>query len=214
MLKKTQKKLNLVLLSGGMDSACLLAWLRYLKKDCEELKAVFIDYGQRNAEKEYAAAAKICCVNVVPCLYIKADNLFAFATSAILNNTAVDEHSVKADELPNRNATLISIAAANVAPNERAVIYVGAHKTSAPYADATPKFYRLMNKLIRYSTNNRISVKAPFIHLSKLELARLGRKAGMTRLEFDSTVSCYEGNECGVCPACIQRAKVMKEIFR
>ena len=214
MLKKTQKKLNIVLLSGGMDSACLLSWLRYLKKDCEELKALFIDYGQRNAEKEYAAANKICSVNVVPCSYIKADEMFAFATSKILKNTAVDEHSVKDDELPNRNATLISIAAANVAPNERAVIYVGAHKTSASYADATPKFYRLMNKLIRYSTNNRISVKAPFIHLSKLELALIGRKAGMTRLEFASTVSCYEGNECGVCPACIQRAKVMKEIFR
>ena len=122
MLKKTQKKLNIVLLSGGMDSACLLSWLRYLKKDCEELKALFIDYGQRNAEKEYAAANKICSVNVVPCSYIKADEMFAFATSKILKNTAVDEHSVKDDELPNRNATLISIAAANVAPNERAVI--------------------------------------------------------------------------------------------
>lgn len=213
MMKKTRKNLNIVLLSGGMDSACLLSWLRYLKKGYEDLEAVFIDYGQRNAEEEYAAARKICSVNVVPCFYIKVDNLFAFATSTILKDT-IDEHSVTTDELPNRNATLISIAAANVSPNEHATIYVGAHKTSAPYSDATPKFYRLMNKLIRYSTNNRISVKAPFIRMSKLELAHLGRKSGMTRIEFDATVSCYEGNECGVCPACIQRAKVMKEIFR
>lgn len=202
--------MKIILLSGGLDSACLTYYLLAYNLDSKIL-CIFIDYGQKNVDAEYTAAAKLCAKLNLPLKLIKAREIFEGVKCSILA-TSNEAHTVTSDELPNRNATLISIAASYIPSDKYATIYVAAHKTSAPYADATRRFYTLMNKLIAYSTNNRISVEAPFIGMSKTALVKKAIKAGMTRQDMEDTVSCYEGTGCGRCPACKQRKLVLDRI--
>lgn len=204
---------NLVLLSGGLDSACLLWHTRAHLMAGQHLKAMFIDYGQKNAVKEFEAARRLCASWNVPLLTVECPTIFNGIQSAILKNTSIKEHNVGVDELPNRNAVLISIAAAHIPSSETATILVAAHKTGAAYADATRLFYSKMSRLIHYSTNARVSVEAPFIKLTKYGLTRLAYQEGMNREEMESTVSCYEGNSCGACPACLNRKYVLEKLF-
>ena len=203
--------MKLLLLSGGLDSACLF-W--HLLSQGETFICMWIDYGQKNAHEEYVAAQKLCSDAGVLLKTVNAISVFDGVQSAILigcNAKVIGGHSVKVDELPNRNAVLISIAAAHCSC--RTTIVVAAHRTSAPYPDCTPQFYTRMSKAISYSTNGRVDVEAPFIRLTKFKVLKKGWEAGMTKEDIEATVSCYEGTNCGKCPACISRRESIKKLF-
>ena len=205
--------MRIVLFSGGLDSACLLYHLKAtLDEDETKPMAIFIDYGQKNKDKELSAVTRLCSEWNVKLHIIDCSKIFNSVNSAILK-TSSEEHGVLQDELPNRNAVLISIAASHVPIYEEAVIYVAAHKTSAPYADATRQFYTRMNRLISYSTTGRVSVEAPFINMTKYALTKQAYMEGISKQELEHTVSCYEGTSCGRCPACINRKEVLDKLF-
>lgn len=200
--------MKLLLLSGGLDSSCLF-W--HLLSQGETFRCMWIDYGQKNAEQEWNAAKRLCRDNSISLAKIEVPTVFSGVSSAILKCCKVEGHTVTTDELPNRNAVLISIAAAHC--TEPTTILVAAHRTPAPYADCTPQFYTRMSKAISYSTNGKVAVEAPFIHLTKYKVLRKGWDAGMSKEELEATVSCYEGTNCGKCPACKSRAQILKKLF-
>lgn len=199
--------MKLLLLSGGLDSAC--AFWDMLSKG-EVFCCMFFDYGQKNADREYAAALKLCSANGIVLKKLDVHTVFSGIKSTILRGVEA-EHTVTSDELQNRNAVLISIAAAHC--TSRTTIIVAAHRTSAPYADCTPQFYTRMSKLTSWSTNGLVDVDAPYIRITKLALARKGWSAGMSKQDMLNTVSCYEGTNCGKCPACQNRQEVLSHIF-
>lgn len=202
--------MKLLLLSGGLDSACLF-W--HLLSQGETFRCMWIDYGQRNAEQEWKAASKLCQEAGVLLKQVSAPGLFEGVQSSILKGEPLEDgtHTVRSAELRNRNAVLISIAAAHCVC--KTTILVAAHRTSAPYADCTPQFYTRMSKAISYSTEGLVDVEAPFIRLTKYQVLRKGWDAGMSKEELESTVSCYNGNNCGKCPACISRREILKKLF-
>lgn len=200
--------MKLLLLSGGLDSACLF-W--HLLSQGEAFRCMWIDYGQKNAEQEWKAASKLCQDNGISLVKLEVPTIFNGVSSTILKYCKTEGHTVTTDELPNRNAVLISIAAAHC--TETTTIVVAAHRTHAPYADCTPQFYTRMSKAISYSTNGKVDVEAPFIRLTKYQVLRTGWYAGMSREELEATVSCYEGTNCGKCPACISRQEILKKLF-
>ena len=200
--------MKLLLLSGGLDSACLF-W--YLFSKGIAFHCMWIDYGQRNAQQERKAAERLCAQNNKALKCIDARNIFKGINSTILYAQDNSIHTVTSAELQNRNAVLISIAAAHC--KEPTTILVAAHRTPAPYADCTQQFYTRMSKAISYSTNGKVDVEAPFIRLTKFNVLKKGWEAGMSREEIESTVSCYNGNNCGKCPACKSRREILKKLF-
>lgn len=171
---------------------------------------MWIDYGQKNAQQELKAALKLCEENRIPLKQVSVPSIFAGVPSTILR-TSEGSHTVQSAELQNRNAVLISIAAASC--RNPTTIVVAAHRTAAPYPDCTPQFYTRMAKAISYSTAGKVDVEAPFIRLTKFQVLKKGWEAGMSREDIEATVSCYEGTNCGKCPACKSRREIINKLF-
>ena len=201
--------MKVVLMSGGLDSSILL--YEYAHKD-EPCRAIWIDYGQANAKEEMAAAEALCKLWEVALLKLDAHTVFESEKGYMTLLRKGARHTVASDELANRNAILISIAAHYMAYSP-ATLLVGAHKTAAPYPDCTERFYRLMDKLTAYSTKNMVHVDAPYIKMTKQSIVRRAFEMAMTKAEIDKTVSCYDGTNCGKCPACIARKAALRGLF-
>lgn len=199
-----------LLLSGGLDSACM-AWLERSFSHGEPFKAIFINYGQHNEEYERKAVKHLCDKLSIPLLELELPNLFKGISSSIL--TGSSKHTVEKDELPNRNATMIMIASAQMHSGDS--LYIGVHKTRAPYIDCSKSFTKaLANFLLKYTSNAPIYLQTPYVGMSKERLLKHAvNSAGMGIEDVRATVSCYEGIGCGKCPACIQRAKILKSTF-
>lgn len=200
--------MKLLLLSGGLDSTCLF-W--HMLSQGETFRCMWINYGQRNADAELRAATELCKQNGIFLQTVNATHIFYGCHSAILKSDDSKFHTVEQDELPNRNAVLINIAAAHCSCST--TIVVAAHRTPAPYADCHPTFYTRMSKAISFSTNGKVDVEAPFIRLTKYQVLKKGWEAGMSRQDMEDTVSCYEGINCGKCPACKSRKEALDKLF-
>ena len=193
-----------LLLSGGLDSTIMFY---DLVQSNSKFRCVWIDYGQKNARQEQKVVAELCSKHFVPLQSIFVPLVFKGVESTLLEGVS-GAHSVASDEVLNRNAVLISIAASHCV--KQSTILVGAHKTGASYADATPQFYTRMSKAIHWSTNSRVDVKAPYIKLTKRQIVNRAWDLAVTPEEIMQTVSCYEGRACGVCPACIARSRALE----
>lgn len=205
---------RIVLLSGGLDSACALFHQLGQYGDVDEIVPVWVNYGQINAVKENEAARKLAREAQLKLKMIDVGKAFYYSNSTILPTLAHRAHNVDTDELVGRNAFLMLLAVCNFySIEDHAIIIVAAHKTPAPYADCTKQFYSRMNKAIYYMTNGRWEVEAPYINMTKFQLLKLGWSSGMTKEQIDMTVSCYEGTSCGKCPACKQRKEVIEKLF-
>jgi queuosine biosynthesis protein QueC len=172
---------------------------------------MWINYGQRNAAAEFKAVTNLCKANGIYLKIVDAQHIFDGCHSAILKSDDCYTHTVETDELQNRNAVLINIAAAHCSC--RTTIVVAAHRTPAPYPDCHPTFYTRMAKALSFSTNGKVDVEAPFIRLTKFRVLKKGWEAGMSREDMEATVSCYEGNNCGECPACKSRREAIAKLF-
>lgn len=200
---------RVVLFSGGLDSAVLL-YETVFHSDATQKAALFIDYGQKNGAAEWEAVQKICSDWQVALHTINAHDIFIGIRSSVLEGMSYSPSVIDA-EVPNRNAALLSIAASHYPMGT--TLLVGAHKSNAPYPDCTPRFYKLIDKLISYSTHGCVHVDAPYIRYTKKSVLKRGYDLGMTAEEVRRTVSCYEGTNCGKCPACKQRLQVIKEVW-
>lgn len=203
-------KNKVVLLSGGLDSTVLLYDL-VAHEDESRIRCIWIDYGQKNAEQELEAVQKLCKKLYIQLKVVSAQHVFDGVKSTLLKGVE-GLHTVANDEIPNRNAVLISIAASHC--EEESTILVAAHKTGAAYADATPQFYTRMSKAIHWSTNSKVDVEAPYIRMTKKQIVKRAWDMALTQEEIIAdTVSCYEGNGCGRCPACLARLEALRGIY-
>lgn len=201
-----------VLLSGGLDSATVLA----LISQEFECHALSFNYSQRSLS-EINAAMQLAKRYAANHQIIKIDE-GVMAGSALTDMTiAVPEEmsdGIPVTYVPARNTLFLShaLAVAEVLSSQDIFIGVNAVDYSG-YPDCRPEYISAFEKMANLATKagvegRRLRLHAPLIDKSKAEIIALGAKAGV---DYSLTVSCYQANEqgeaCGNCDSCQLRRK-------
>ena len=202
-----------VLLSGGLDSATLLA---LAKADGFEPYALSVDYGQRH-RIELDCAATLAKQAGAEHRVVTLD-LRGIGGSALTSDTAVPKDR-SADEMnagipityvPARNTILLGIALGYAETLSAHDIFFGANNLDhAGYPDCRPEFFAAFAALANLATKastqdgHRLRIHTPLLHWTKAEIIRTGHRLGV---DFSQTLSCYDpdttGRSCGRCDAC------------
>lgn len=198
-----------VLLSGGLDSATVLAIARNEGYRCHALS---FDYGQRH-DAELKAAGRIAVeLGAVEHKLIRI-GLDEIGGSALTDtNIAVPETptvGIPVTYVPARNTVFLALALGWAEVLDAADIFIGVNAVDySGYPDCRPAFIEAFQNLANLATRAGVEgrplhVHTPLIHLSKAEIIRRGTALGV---DYSRTVSCYaadgEGRACGKCDAC------------
>jgi 7-cyano-7-deazaguanine synthase len=199
-----------VLLSGGLDSATVLAIARSAGYACHCLS---LDYGQRH-RAELAAAARVAAAQGALAHRVVRIDLAGFGGSA-LTDTAIAvpvggiEPGIPVTYVPARNTILLSFALAWAEVLGAQHIFFGANAVDySGYPDCRPAFVRAFESMANLATKSaiegaRLTLHTPVIAFSKADIIRRGTGLGV---DYALTVSCYqaddEGRACGVCDSC------------
>lgn len=198
-----------VLLSGGLDSATVLAMARAEGFVCYALS---VDYGQRH-RAELAAAQRIAqslgahehrVVNI---------DLAGFGGSALTdNNIAVPQQpgeGIPPTYVPARNTIMLSLSLAWAEVLRVQDIFIGVNAVDySGYPDCRPAYIEAFERMANLATRaavegSALTIHAPLLHLSKAEIILLGHSLGV---DYAQTVSCYQadasGRACGKCDSC------------
>ena len=204
----------LLIFSGGMDSSTLL-W--DLLSSGDDVDAITFNYGQRHS-KEIECACDMIKYLTDQEIEIRHDiidvkSVFKFIDSSALTNPDITvpncgytEESAKITVVPNRNQILLSIAVGIAAARGISTVMYAAHNGDAAiYPDCRPMYLDALNEATRISTLwHPVKIEAPFIHLTKAEIVKIGLNLGVP---YEITRSCYNAEElsCGTCPTCVER---------
>lgn len=203
-----------VLLSGGLDSATVLAVAR---RDGYACYALTIDYGQRHrfeleAAQRLAAAMGVCRHLILP-LDLRALGGSALTDTIDVPKDRSDEaiaHGIPVTYVPARNTIFLSIALAWAEVLGAFDLFLGVNALDySGYPDCRPEFIERFEELANVATQaaveqrGRFRIQAPLIRMTKAEIIRLGLALGV---DYGSTHSCYDpgpaGEPCGRCDAC------------
>lgn len=193
--------------SGGLDSTVLLYQLR---EEGNEVLALSVDYGQRH-RKELAFAADITQQLRVRHEIANLRGIGALlGSSSLTSNLPVaeghyTEDSMKSTVVPNRNMIMLAIATGWAITEKADSVSYAAHAGDhAIYPDCREEFTNAMDAAIRLADWHEVSLKRPFVSLSKADIVRRGAEL---RVPFSQTWSCYQGADqhCGRCGTCIER---------
>jgi 7-cyano-7-deazaguanine synthase len=212
-----------VLLSGGLDSATVLAMARDLGFICH---ALTIDYGQRH-EAEVQAARRVASALGAARHVVTEIDLRAFGGSALTADIAVPKgrsleaiaDGIPITYVPARNTVFLAFALAYAESIGAADIFIGVNAVDySGYPDCRPEFIaafeRTANLATKAGVEGRVhfSVRTPLIAMTKAEIIRAGAKLGV---DYALTLSCYDpgpdGIACGACDACTLRRKGFAE---
>ncbi|MGA0172485.1 MAG: 7-cyano-7-deazaguanine synthase QueC [Phycisphaerales bacterium] len=211
-----------VLLSGGLDSAVVAAWMRSRGFD---VVALSFDYGQRHRVELECAAKVAAAIGAVEHRIVSLD-LRAFGGSALTDEIAVpkDRPVESAGEIPvtyvpARNTVFLSIALALAEARGARDLAIGVNALDySGYPDCRPEFIEAFARLANLATRDGVESAAlgrehfrmhtPLLAKTKAEIVRLGLDLGV---DFSLTTSCYdpdqEGRPCRHCDACLLRQR-------
>ena len=199
-----------VLLSGGLDSATVLAMAREAGYDCYCLS---IDYGQRH-RTELAAAARVARALGAREHRVTTLDLAAFGGSALTDTRIAVPISgigtgIPVTYVPARNTIMLSLALAWAEVLGARDIFFGANAVDySGYPDCRPAYMRAFETMANLATKvavegAKLTLHTPIIDLTKADIIRRGRALGV---DYSLTVSCYQadqdGRACGVCDSC------------
>ncbi len=198
-----------VLLSGGLDSATVLALARQQGYLCH---ALCVDYGQRHHAELDAAQRVSQALGAVQQRVIHVD-LTAFGGSALTDmSIAVPEQpstGIPSTYVPARNTIMLSLALAWAEVLQSQDIFIGVNAVDySGYPDCRPEYIRAFEDMANLATKaavegKRLTLHAPLLNLSKAEIVKMGAQLGV---DYSLTVSCYqadkEGRACGECDSC------------
>ncbi|MBV6845096.1 7-cyano-7-deazaguanine synthase QueC [Xanthomonas campestris pv. paulliniae] len=205
-------KKAVVLLSGGMDSAAVIA---LAQEQGFAVYALSVRYGQRHTSELDAAARVAAAQGVVAHKVVDVD-LRSIGGSALTDDIDVPDaggDGIPVTYVPARNTIMLSLAlgwAEVVGAND---LFCGVNAVDySGYPDCRPEFVRAFEVLANLATKAGVEgaglrVHAPLQFLSKADIVREGVRLGV---DFGLTVSCYradaDGRACGYCDACRLRA--------
>jgi 7-cyano-7-deazaguanine synthase len=198
-----------ILLSGGLDSATVLAIAREAGYACHALS---LDYGQRS-NAELAAAARVAAsLGAIEHRVLKL-GLSDFGGSALTDaSIAVPESptaGIPVTYVPARNTVMLALALAWAEVLGSRDLFIGVNAVDySGYPDCRPEFIAAFEHMANLATRAgvegaQLRVHAPLQHLSKAQIIRRGLELGV---DYAQTVSCYQadadGRACGLCDAC------------
>lgn len=197
-----------VLLSGGLDSATVLADAVEQGFECHTLA---VDYGQRHVA-ELAAAERVATELGAASHRVVCVDLRAIGGSALTDDIDVPESAsddIPVTYVPARNTLLLSLALGYAEVLGAQDLFIGVNAVDySGYPDCRPQFVSAFEELAGVATRagvegERFRVHAPLIELSKAEIIRHGTALGV---DYAQTVSCYQADEngraCGRCDSC------------
>lgn len=198
-----------VLLSGGLDSATVLAMASSQGYECHALS---VSYGQRHAA-ELQAAERIATVLKAASHRQLHVNLDAVGGSALTDRAiAVPESptsGIPVTYVPARNTLFLSLALGVAEVLSARDIFIGVNAVDfSGYPDCRPDFIAAFERLAAVATKAGVEghgfvIHAPLIQLTKAEIVRAGTALGVP---YEQTVSCYQaddqGHACGRCDSC------------
>ena len=202
-------KRAVVLLSGGLDSATVLAIARRQGNACYCLS---LDYHQRHVA-ELDAAARVA-VALGADLHRTAQLDLAMFGGSALTDAAIDVPQVPSDGIPvtyvpARNTIMLSLALAWAEVLDARDIFIGVNALDySGYPDCRGEYVEAFQHMANLATKSAIegrtiTVHAPLIEMSKAEIISRGIELGV---DYGMTVSCYqadaEGRACGLCDSC------------
>jgi 7-cyano-7-deazaguanine synthase len=210
-----------VLLSGGLDSATVLAIARADGFACHCLT---VDYGQRH-RVELAAAARVADALGAASHRVVTLDLRAIGGSALTDDIEVPHGAepgaaeVPVTYVPARNTVLLALLLGFAEVVGAADLFIGANAVDySGYPDCRPAFLEGFAALANIATvagaehGVRFRIHAPLLELTKAEIIRRGVALGV---DYSLTHSCYDpspdGLACGDCDACIFRRRGFRE---
>ncbi len=211
--KHKQAKKAVVLVSGGLDSATVLALATEQDYDCY---AMSFDYGQRH-RCELDAARKVASQAGVVEHKLIHMNLDSIGGSA-LTDTAIEVpdaggEGIPVTYVPARNTVFLSFALGWAEVLGARAIFIGVNAVDySGYPDCRPEYIAAYETMANLATRagvegQAIEIRTPLIDLGKDAIIREGLRLGV---DYAATVSCYqpdeEGRACGHCDACRLRA--------
>lgn len=202
-------KAAVVLLSGGLDSATVLAIAREAGWTCHALS---IDYGQRH-RAELAAAARVAAALGAADHRVARVDLAAFGGSALTDPAIAipsgPTEGIPVTYVPARNTVFLSIALAHAEVTRSDAIFTGANAVDySGYPDCRPEYLAAFQAMANLATKRAVegeplTLEAPILRLTKAQIIRRGHSLG---IDYSLTVSCYaadaEGRACDRCEAC------------
>ncbi len=206
-----------ILVSGGMDSAVVLAIAREQGFACHALS---VAYGQRHVS-ELDASDRVCALIGVTAHKTVTVDLRSIGGSALTADIDVPEQGgagIPVTYVPARNTIMLSIALGWAEVLGASDIFCGVNAVDySGYPDCRPAFIEGFQQLANVATKAgvegaQIRVHAPLMRMSKADIAREGTRLGV---DFGATVSCYQADEkgraCAHCDACRLRAEGFRE---
>ncbi len=204
----------IVLLSGGLDST-VATWLA--RSSLSPALALTVDYGQKAARRELAAAYSLSRELDIPHRTVYIPYLREAAGGALIDRNArvptpsaadLDDvagaarATAKAVWVPNRNLAFITMAATWAEANGVKYVIVGFNREeSATFPDNSAAFVDAVNRTLSYSTANAVEVVSPTLGMDKPEMMEAAKRADMP---IELCWSCYLGDDapCGTCESC------------
>lgn len=208
-----------ILLSGGLDSATVLAISRHqgFAPHC-----LSVDYGQRHLAELEASRRVAAALGAVAhrTLHVDMNQLggSALTDTTIQVPTGGVQPGIPVTYVPARNTIMLSMALAWAEVLGSQDIFVGVNAVDySGYPDCRPEFIAAFENLANLATKsgvegNRLKVHAPLMRMSKAEIIRAGTALGV---DYGLTVSCYQadaaGHACGICDSCRLRRQGFEE---
>jgi 7-cyano-7-deazaguanine synthase len=214
--KMTSNKKAVILVSGGLDSATVLA---LALADGYICTALSVNYGQRHLVELECARKLVAHMGVTDHREVVID-IGGFGGSA-LTDTTIDvptqadlkqQQDIPITYVPARNTIFLSVALGLAEVLGAQDIFIGANAVDySGYPDCRPEFINAFEELANLATRcgvegNTIQIQAPLIDLTKADIIRLGVQLGV---DYGLTSSCYNpqtiGNKsqaCGECDSC------------
>lgn len=203
-----------ILVSGGLDSATLLAMAVAEGYECHTLA---FDYGQRH-RAELAAAERVSLRHGAAAHKVVKLDLRSIGGSA-LTDSAIDvpverSEGIPVTYVPARNTVFLSIALGWAEVLGAQDIFIGINAVDySGYPDCRPEFIEAFQALANVATKAGIEgiplrVRTPLLRLTKADIIREGTRLGV---DYGLTVSCYQADEqgraCGRCDSCYLRSE-------
>lgn len=211
MSKQTKKAV--VLVSGGLDSATVLAIATAAGYECFALS---MDYGQRH-RIELERAAQVALANGAHEHRVVRIDIGNFGGSALTDDEidvpTSESNDIPVTYVPARNTVFLSVALGWAEVLGAEAIFIGANAVDySGYPDCRPEYIAAFQTMANLATKTgvegkAIKIEAPLISLTKAEIIAQGMALGV---DYGQTLSCYNpepnGGICGVCDSCRIRA--------
>lgn len=228
MSETQDRKPAVVLLSGGLDSATVLALAKHDGFDCHALS---FDYGQRH-RAELEAAKRVADQHGAASLRLATIDLRAFGGSALTDDIDVPKdrnesemtHGIPITYVPARNTIFLSYALALAEVLKAGDVFIGVNAVDySGYPDCRPEYIRAFETMANLATKAGVeaaergekdmTIHTPLIALPKVEIIRRGLELGV---DYGLTHSCYDpdasGKPCGHCDACLLRIHAFADL--